>query len=63
MAWAAAMPGPTSPRSLGCLFAILPLVGAFALGYRGQPVIGLLAGFCLALVLVTIFWLVDRARG
>lgn len=62
MAWAAAMSDPKSPRSLGCLFAILPLVGAFVLGYRGEPVIGLLLGFGLALVLVVIYWLIDRGR-
>lgn len=59
----AAMPDPKSPRSAGCLFAILPLVGAFALGYQGEPVIGLLAGFGLALLLVTAFWLLERRRG
>lgn len=56
------MSEPRSPRSLGCLFAVLPLAGAFILGYRGEPVIGLLAGLGLALALVTLFWLVDR-RG
>jgi hypothetical protein len=62
MAWAAAMPDKKSPRSAGCLFAILPIAGAFAFGYRGEPVIGLLAGTGLALLLVVIFWLFDR-RG
>ena len=58
----AAMPEPRSPRSAGCLFAILPLAGAVALGFRGEPVIGLLAGTGLALLLVLLFWLWDR-RG
>lgn len=49
-----------SPRSLGILFAILPLGGAIGLGLRGEPVIGLLAGFALATLAVTLFWLVDR---
>jgi hypothetical protein len=63
MAWGAAMSATPSPRSLGCLFAILPIIGAFVFGYRGEPVIGLLAGFGLALLLVTIFWLIDRRRA
>jgi hypothetical protein len=56
------MPEPRSPQSLGCLFAILPIAGAFILGYRGEPVIGLLLGTGLALLLVTLFWLFDRRR-
>jgi hypothetical protein len=51
-----------SPRSLGILFAILPLAGAIGLGLLGQPVIGLLAGLALATLLVTLFWLFDRRR-
>jgi hypothetical protein len=54
---------PKSPRAAGCLFAILPLGGAIALGLAGQPVIGLLAGTGLAAVLATLFWLVDRRRA
>ena len=51
-----------NPRSLGILFAILPLAGAILAGLWGEPVIGLLAGFALAGVLVSAFWLLDR-RG
>ena len=51
-----------APRSLGILFAILPLAGAIGLGFAGQPVIGLLAGLAIAAVIVTLFWLVDRRR-
>ncbi|WP_233281288.1 hypothetical protein [Sphingomonas changnyeongensis] len=57
------MAEPRSPRAAGCLFAILPLGGAIALGLAGQPVIGLLAGTGLAAVLATLFWLVDRRRA
>ena len=49
-----------SPRSIGILFAVLPLAGAIGLGLQGQPVIGLLGGFALAALLVTLFWLIDR---
>lgn len=56
------MPEPRSPRSLGILFAILPLGGAIGGGLMGQPVIGLLAGVGLAMVLTTLFWLADRRR-
>lgn len=56
------MDGPRHPRSLGILFAILPLGGAIGAGFVGQPVIGLLAGFGLALVIATLFWLADRRR-
>ena len=58
----ARMASPKNPRSLGILFAILPLGGAIGAGFMGQPVIGLLAGFALALVLTTLFWLADRRR-
>lgn len=56
------MPRSPSPRSAGILFAILPLAGAIWLGFKGQPVIGLLGGLALAALLVTLFWLVDRRR-
>ena len=56
------MAGPKNPRSLGILFAILPLGGAIAAGFMGQPVIGLLAGFGAAALLATLFWLTDRKR-
>lgn len=56
------MTGPQSPRSLGILFAILPISGAIGAGFMGQPVIGLVAGFGLALVIATLFWLADRRR-
>lgn len=56
------MASPRNPRSLGILFAILPLGGAIGAGLLGQPVIGLLAGLGLAALLTTLFWLVDR-RG
>jgi hypothetical protein len=62
MACAPPMPGPKNPRSLGILFAILPIGGAIGAGFMGQPVIGLVAGFGAALVLATIFWLADRKR-
>jgi uncharacterized membrane protein len=52
---------PRSPRSLGFLFTLLPLGGAFGAGaiWR-EPVIGLVAGFVLAALLTTLFWLFDR---
>lgn len=56
------MTGPKNPRSLGILFAILPLGGAIGAGFMGQPVIGLLAGFGAAVLLATAFWLADRRR-
>jgi hypothetical protein len=56
------MASSRTPRSLGILFAILPLAGAIGAGLMGQPVIGLLAGLGLAAVLVTLFWLADRRR-
>lgn len=62
MAWALPMAEPRNPRSLGILFAILPLGGAIGAGFMGQPVIGLVAGFAIATVIVTLFWLADR-RG
>jgi uncharacterized membrane protein len=56
-----AMASRRSPRSLGILFAILPLGGAVLLGaLRREPVIGLLAGLALAGALVALFWLLDR---
>lgn len=61
MPWAPAMAQSRPPRSAGCLFAVLPLAGAIAGGLAArEPVIGLLAGTALALILVTLFWLVDR---
>jgi uncharacterized membrane protein len=51
-----------SPRSAGCLFAVLPLAGAVLAGLAGEPVIGLLAGLGLATLLVTLFWLAERRR-
>ena len=54
------MAPPRNPRSLGILFAILPLGGAIGLGLLGEPVIGLLAGLALAAIIVTGFWLIDR---
>lgn len=54
------MATPSNPRSLGILFAILPLVGAVGAGLLGEPVIGLLVGFALAALIVTAFWLADR---
>lgn len=54
------MATPSSPRSIGILFAILPLAGAIGLGFWGEPVIGLLAGLALAALLTTLFWLIDR---
>ncbi|GAO40754.1 hypothetical protein SCH01S_51_00860 [Sphingomonas changbaiensis NBRC 104936] len=62
VACAAAMSRSPSPRSAGILFAILPLAGAIGLGFRGQPVIGLVGGLALAAVLTTLFWLADRRR-
>lgn len=62
MACAPPMARTPSPRSLGILFAILPLAGAIGLGLLGQPVIGLLAGLALATLLATLFWLFDRRR-
>lgn len=56
------MPAPRNPRSLGILFAILPIAGAIGIGLLGQPVIGMVGGLVLAAVLCTIFWLVDRRR-
>lgn len=56
----AAMASRRTPRSAGILFAVLPLAGAFALGTRGEPVVGLLAGLGLAALLVSLFWLFDR---
>ena len=56
------MPRSPSPRSAGILFAILPLAGAIGLGFKGQPVIGLLAGLVLAAVLATLFWVFDSRR-
>jgi hypothetical protein len=56
------MTAPRNPRSIGILFAILPLTGAIGVGFAGEPVIGLLAGFALATVLTTLFWLRDRRR-
>ena len=56
------MAAPRNPRSLGILFTILPLAGATGLGLMGEPVIGLVGGFALALLLVTLFWLFDRRR-
>ena len=58
----ASMPRQSSPRSAGILFALLPIAGAIGAGFLGQPVIGLLGGFALALLLTTLFWLVDRRR-
>lgn len=51
-----------NPRSLGILFAILPLGGAIGVGLLGEPVIGLLGGLVLATIIVTAFWLFDRRR-
>jgi hypothetical protein len=62
VAWAPAMAGPRNPRSLGILFTILPLGGAIGLGFRGEPVIGLLAGLGAAALLTLLFWLYDRRR-
>ena len=56
------MAAPRNPRSLGILFTILPLSGAIGLGLLGEPVIGLVGGFALAVALVTLFWLFDRRR-
>lgn len=56
------MATPRAPRSLGILFAILPLAGVIGAGLLGQPVIGLLAGLGLALILTTGYWLIDRRR-
>jgi hypothetical protein len=56
------MASKRAPRSAGILFAILPLAGAIGLGLYGEPVIGLLLGLGTAALLVTIFWLLDRAR-
>lgn len=55
------MTAPRRPRSLGILFTLLPLAGAFGAGaiWR-EPVIGLVAGLVLAALLTTLFWLVDR---
>ncbi|NNM77530.1 hypothetical protein HJG53_11485 [Sphingomonas sp. ID1715] len=58
----ATMTEPRNPRSLGILFAILPLAGAIGVGLLGQPVIGLLGGLALAALIVTGFWLIDRRR-
>ncbi|HEV2567184.1 hypothetical protein [Sphingomonas sp.] len=56
------MAAPRNPRSLGILFAILPLAGAIGVGLLGEPVIGLVGGLALAAIIVTAFWLVDRRR-
>jgi hypothetical protein len=56
------MAAPRNPRSLGILFTILPIGGAIAAGLLGEPVMGLVGGFVLALALVIAFWLFDR-RG
>lgn len=55
------MARPRAPRSVGILFALLPLAGAFGTGavWR-EPVIGLVAGLGLAALLTTLFWLLDR---
>lgn len=59
---ATAMTTRRNTRSAGIAFAILPIAGAFIGGYQGQPVIGLLAGFALAALIVTLFWAFDRRQ-
>lgn len=60
MACGQPMTSPRTPRSAGILFTILPLAGAIVVGLWGEPVIGLLGGLALAVLLTTLFWLLDR---
>lgn len=62
MAMHVTMTRPRNPRSLGVLFAILPIGGAIIGGFMRQPVIGLLTGLGVAMLLTILFWLADRRR-
>lgn len=53
---------PPSPTAGGAFIAILSLVGTFAGGFMGEPVIGLLAGLALGIVISIAIWLRERSR-
>lgn len=52
----------SGPQAGGVLIAIAILVGTVAGGLKGQPTIGLLAGFGIGAVAAISLWLVDRTR-
>lgn len=44
----------------GIFIAVLPIVGAWIGGEKGQPVIGLLAGLAAGIIAALVVWAVDR---
>jgi hypothetical protein len=52
----------STPRSAGILLALGPVIGVVAGAMRGQPTIGFLIGTGVAIVLIALFWVVDRRR-
>ncbi|TXC68228.1 hypothetical protein FSZ31_11100 [Sphingorhabdus soli] len=49
-----------SPMAGGIFIAVLPIVGAWIGGEKGQPVIGLLAGLAAGIIAALVVWAVDR---
>jgi hypothetical protein len=44
----------------GVFIAVVPIVGAWIGGVKGQPVIGLLAGLAAGIIAAVVVWSVDR---
>lgn len=53
----------SGPQAGGFLIALAILVGTVAGGLKGQPTIGLLAGFALGAAGAIALWLIDRRRA
>lgn len=52
----------SGPQAGGFLIALAILIGTIAGGLKGQPTIGLLAGFGVGLLAALALWLVDRRK-
>lgn len=46
----------------GLFIAILPLIGAWIGGERGEPVLGLMLGLGIGVTIAVLMWAIDRRR-
>jgi len=56
------MTGPRTPMAGGFAIALFSILGVIAGSAKGQPTIGLLAGFGAGVATALAVWLLDRRR-
>ena len=57
------MSSPPTSRAAGVAIALAVMIGALIGTIKGQPSIGVLAGFAVGAGIALLLWIADRKRG